>query len=204
MRVPHRDDTTSTAPWRGCDTASSTVPRRALVLPGAGYTVDHPLLFWTCQALSAAGWYVQTVRWIVDGAAQADLERFVRHAADTAEAAAPSSDHTLVVGKSIGSHAAGWASERDYPGAWLTPLMTNPMVVEALRSHRAPALLVGGSNDQLWDGAAARRTGLEVVEIADADHSLHVGTDWRVSLRAHQAAVEAVERFAASVGSGSA
>lgn len=35
---------------------------RVLVLPGRGYTVDHPLLFWACQVLADLGWHVDAVR----------------------------------------------------------------------------------------------------------------------------------------------
>jgi len=35
---------------------------RALVLPGAGYTVDHPVLFRACQVLAQVGWRVATMR----------------------------------------------------------------------------------------------------------------------------------------------
>jgi len=44
----------------------------AVVLPGAGYTADHPLLFWAAEILAEHGWHVEAVRWEVDEAAWQD------------------------------------------------------------------------------------------------------------------------------------
>lgn len=175
-----------------------TAPRgRALVLPGGNYTVDHPLLFWTCQVLAAGGWQVNTVRWTVpEVTSWADRIAFVEAGADAALAAAPAAETTLVVGKSLGSLAAGWALANDFPAIWLTPLLTRAEVVEPLLSYRRSGLLVGGTADRLWDGDAARRTALEVLEIEGGDHALHIGDDWRASLDAHGRAMAAVESFA--------
>lgn len=47
-------------PWFANDSSATA---RALVLPGGGYTVDHPVLFWSCQVLAQAGYRVVTMRW---------------------------------------------------------------------------------------------------------------------------------------------
>jgi hypothetical protein len=39
---------------------------------------------------------------------------------------------------------------------WLTPLLTNPHVVAALRRAAGPFLLAGGSADEYWDGRLGR------------------------------------------------
>lgn len=121
---------------------------------------------------------------------------FVERAADELEARAPAAGRTLVLAKSLGTCAADWASRRGYPGIWLTPLLTEARVRGALSRQTAGGLLVGGTADPAWDGAAAHATGLDVVEVPGADHALHVGTDWRASLTALHTTLEAVERVA--------
>lgn len=170
---------------------------RALVLPGAYYTVDHPVLFWASQVLAGAGWQLTTMRWNLDeGGADGDSLAFVESAADVLEARAPSAERTLVLAKSLGTYAAGWASRRGYPGIWLTPVLTDASLREALLNSSNGGLLIGGSDDELWDCATARATGLEVLEIAGADHAIHVGSDWRASLAALHQVLESIEQFA--------
>lgn len=170
------------------------VAGRALVLPGVRYTKDHPLLFWASEVLVAAGWHVAAVRW---RATQADdpLE-FVEAAADELDAAAPAADRTVVVAKSLGSYAAGWAARRGVPGIWLTPLLTVAAVRDQLAGSGVPGLLVGGTADRQWDGAAARGTGMDVVEVPDADHGMLLSGDWRASFDTLGRVLDAVEDFA--------
>jgi hypothetical protein len=78
---------------------------RALVLPGGGYTVDHPALFWTCQVLVQVGWEVTTMRWSAEGITEADCRSFVEQGADLLDASAGEADKTLVLAKSLGSYA---------------------------------------------------------------------------------------------------
>lgn len=186
--------------WIGNTGASRRSGRRALVLPGMGYTVDHPLLFWACQVLAAGDWAVSTVRWTVDDDAAADLQRFVDEAAAYADRVAPDAAKTVVVGKSLGTQAAGWARERAYPGIWLTPLFNNAGVREALLDYGAPGLLVGGTADATWDAELAARTGLHVLQVRGGDHALHVGTDWRASLHALRDVMAGIESFASRLG----
>ena len=95
---------------------------RAVILPGgSGYTVDHPLLWWTAQVLAENGWRVVTVRWQVDAAARADAVSFVARAAQDALDLAGPTDRTLIVGKSFGTYAAPWAAEQGWPGVVADP-----------------------------------------------------------------------------------
>jgi predicted alpha/beta-hydrolase family hydrolase len=172
---------------------------RALVLPGVGYTVDHPLLFWTCHVLADAGWQITLARWEVDAQARSEADAFVARTAGALDAQAPPARHTLVVAKSFGTHAAQWAADRGLPGVWLTPILTNRAVTRALTASTAPALLVGGTADELWQGDVARATGKQVLEFRGADHALHVAGVWRSSVRALEQCLESVERFATAV-----
>jgi pimeloyl-ACP methyl ester carboxylesterase len=80
----------------------------------------------------------------------------------------------LLIGKSLGTNAAGLAAERGLLAVWLTPLLTLPWVVDALSRATAPVLLIGGSADRWWDGEVARRVSPHVLEVAGADHGMLV------------------------------
>lgn len=200
--------TSTSQPWPGNRVEPGSVRKRALVLPGRGYTVAYPLLHWTCAALAEGGWFVQTVTWDTGdlGANEPTGQRYVEYVTAGAARAAeemPAAETTLVVGKSLGTFATGWATERRWPGAWLTPLLGRPEVrhplLDAVR-HGIPGLLVGGSADPSWNGVSARETGMPVHEVAGGDHSLETRTGWADSARNVSEAVAAVAAFAGSLG----
>lgn len=105
----------------------------------------------------------------------------------------------LLVGKSIGSNAATVAAERSLPAVWLTPLLTFPWVVAALREATAPCLLVGGTADGMWDGAAARSLSPHVFEVDRADHQLNVPGPVADSIAVLGRVVEAIEEFLVTI-----
>ncbi len=111
------EDRYEVRPWFA--SPSGEVRGRALVLPGGGYTVDHPALFWACQVLVQVGWEVTTMRWDAGGITDAECRGFVERGAALLDAEA-GDRHTLVLAKSLGSYAAAWASDRGYPAIWLT------------------------------------------------------------------------------------
>jgi hypothetical protein len=78
----------------------------------------------------------------------------------------------LLIGKSLGAYAAPLAAERGLPAVWLTPVLTARWVTAALGRATAPFLLVGGTADALWDGAAAHRLSPHVLEVEGADHGM--------------------------------
>lgn len=178
---------------------SSSAYGRAFVLPGGGYTVDHPVLFWSCQVLAQAGWDVVTMRWDATSVTTDDCQRFVETGADLLDMEHTQADRTLLVAKSLGSYAAAWASARSYPAIWLTPVMNDEFVAGALRTYAAPSLLVGGTADPLWSRPARRPHNQQILEIRDADHALQCEAGWRLSLDVLRETLTAVEAFAASV-----
>jgi hypothetical protein len=116
---------------------------------------------------------------------------------------------TLVVGKSLGTLAAPLAVAvgRPLPGIWLTPLLRERFVVNALRRAGAgvlgqalgiePQLLVGGTADQVggWDPVLVRSLGSHVHEVPDGDHALMVPGPLAESARVLGEVMTAVERF---------
>lgn len=189
------DDCYTTEEWVP-DTPDDHQVGRALVLPGGGYTVDHPVLFWTCRVLSELGWRVVTMRWASADLAWSDARDFVERGADVLDEAAGPAPTTIVVAKSLSSCAAPWASRHGYPAVWLTPVMTEQFIADSLRSYPAPSLLVGGTADRLWSTPASSPANQRVLEIEGADHALHRPDSWRASITILQDVLGAVEEFA--------
>ncbi len=91
----------------------------------------------------------------------------------------------LVVGKSLASLLAGLVCDRALPAVWLTPVLTEMSVVEALARVEQPTLLIGGTEDPLWVAdAIPANSALEVVELPGVDHALQVAGDPVASLDA--------------------
>lgn len=169
---------------------------RVLMLPGARHSVDHPLLHWAAEVLEQSGWQVNAVRWDLDGY-DGPAADFVVAGADELLAQAPPAERTLVVAKSLGSHAAPWAQTHGFSAIWLTPLLTDHCIRTAIEASAAPALVIGGTQDPLWAPLVAR-PGLEIEQIDGADHGLRLA-DWRGSLRVVTEVSARIERFAATL-----
>jgi len=178
---------------------------RVLVLPGGGYTVDHPVLAWACHVADSAGWQVCAVRWHYDQQVVHDPDSFVELAAEQLASSAPQRDRTVVIGKSLGTYAARWTNDRGYAAVWLTPLLTQPAVGRAIADAAGRALLIGGTGDRSWDSELAATSGCDIVEIEGANHNLIVGGDWRASFNGFSATLESIEAFLHKIsGAGSA
>ncbi len=74
--------------------------------------------------------------------------------------------------KSITTRHTGVAAARGRRAVWLTPLLDLDECVDGLRRRTAPALLVGGTADETWDGALARELSPDVLELVGGDHGL--------------------------------
>ncbi len=182
--------------WRGSDAAQSKV---AVLLPGANYPVEAPLLYWAAQMLVDSGWHVQAVRWVIDDAARSDPYSFASRAAEQAFAEAPPSDTKLIIGKSFGSLCLPWSDEAGIDGVWLTPLLTDGKVRETLASTSRRDLLIGGTEDEAWDGGRRHEKAGTFIEIAGANHRLQIPGAWEASLDAHREALTHIENFVAAL-----
>lgn len=150
-----------------------------LILPGSGYGPAQPLLEYARQALLHAGWVARQVWWTTPRELD-DPTAWVREQAVAALADEPSDLPLLIVGKSLGTLAAPYAADREAPAIWLTPLLTRPEVVDAIRANPARQLLVGGTADDLWDADVAADLaagGCEVLQVDGADHGMIVRDD---------------------------
>jgi pimeloyl-ACP methyl ester carboxylesterase len=168
----------------------------AIILPGAGYFPALPLLHYTGRVLVSLGWTVQEVWWNPrTKPAELDTGAWVCDQAVRAIEAEPQAERVLLVGKSLGSLATRLAAERQLPGIWHTPLLTEASVRQALPAIEAPTLLVGGTDDELWNGDFARASGHTVHEVSGADHAMEVPTGIAASAHVHAGVAEAVEEF---------
>ncbi len=177
-----------------------------LMLPGRGYSCGMSLLAWTTRALQATGWTVLQAEW--DLSAVPDEPRvFIEGVAQGLDEMERQTGPVLIVAKSLGTLAAHWGAEQEYPAVWLTPVFKAaglyPMpghsdaLADRIREYPTDNLVVGGTADGLWQ-SGFRGTG-KVLEIEGADHSLEV-SDWRSSMRHHEGVASAVVDFASGVG----
>jgi hypothetical protein len=151
--------------------------RVAIILPGGGYTPARPLLHFARAILFRHGWTVQELWWTVPSLRDA-AERAAWVATQVSAAVqAESAGTVMLVGKSLGSFAAPVAAARSLPAIWLTPLLVDPFIVTALKAASAPTLLIGASQDRLWDRAVADLLGLPTLEIEGADHGMETDAD---------------------------
>lgn len=165
----------------------------AVVLPGSGYPALGPVLHWPARLLAAAGWRLAVVSWAPETEGGRDPVAFVEGAL---QQAAGEDVPDLLLTKSLGSLAAPWAARNDVPGVWLTPLLGDPAVLAALQGMDDRSIAVGGTGDRNWRQGALEESGMEVVEVPEADHSLEL-PDWRASLAVQ---AEVFERLAAHLG----
>jgi hypothetical protein len=147
-----------------------------VIAPGRGYGPQAPLLDLASEALADRSAAVETISWTVpEGLLDIGPEPFVRaHVAaalyrltKTAPGCQP-----VIIAKSLGTHAAALAAERELPAIWLTPLLYIEPIAEAITRNPAPALLVGGTRDRSWVPNVAAATGKTIVTIDGGDHGL--------------------------------
>ncbi|MEP7762650.1 hypothetical protein [Sanguibacter sp. 25GB23B1] len=164
----------------------------AVLLPGAGYTVQAPLLSWSAALLVELGWHVQAVEWTMTDEARERPVAFVERAVEAAFADAPVTDRRLVVGKSLGAFALPWAVRHGVPGIWLTPVLTDPVVARALDDADASHLAAGGDRDTAWLPESAPSTAARLVTVPGGDHGLLVPGRWLASVEVQTALLQQV------------
>jgi hypothetical protein len=152
--------------------------------------------------LLAAGWRVRDVWWDPPANGLLSIDDEVEWVGDQlASATADVTGPVFVVGKSLGTYAARLAAERSYPAIWLTPVLTEPALVEAIRANPARQLLVGGTEDRLWDADVAASLAADRCDVLQLDGLTHGLVDPADPVRSAEALVEstrAMVRFVAA------
>jgi hypothetical protein len=169
--------------------------RAAVILPGGVGGPYAPLPLFAGEAAENRGAEIHRVSWSAAKNPRdlTDPERTRWVAEQVAPVLANRSP--LLIGKSLGTHAAPIAAQRALPAVWLTPLLLADEVVSALRRATAPFLLVGGTDDPTWNSALARSLTPYVLEVADADHGMFVPGPLAASAAVLGTVVTAVEQF---------
>ncbi|MBA2556352.1 MAG: alpha/beta hydrolase [Chloroflexi bacterium] len=174
----------------------------AIVLPGAGYSTQAPLLWYARRAALEAGRNVLVLNDAFAGGRE-DEARWVEARAEAALSHVRGQDqHPLLITKSLTSLAAPLAARERLAAVWLTPLISADgsavakHVLAGLQAATEPRLLVGGSADATWDGRfAASLLAAQILELPGADHSLEVTNDAMTSLAHLKAVTVAVGKF---------
>jgi hypothetical protein len=164
--------------------------RTAVILPGR-MLAGMPVNAFAQQGLTNAGWRVVQV-WDEYLDPDEEAHQWVHERLAAAVRHAPEARQLLIVGKSMGTLGAADAAEHGWPGIWLTPLLNDGDSVVTLRGRTAPALLIGGTADPMWNGRVAREITDDVLELDGADHGL-------AKIEHLQQIVDAVEAFAGRV-----
>ena len=157
--------------------------RCVVLLPGAWYPTRAPLLWFAREVALNQRWSVLEV---LDELPEGEEPfAWATDRASRALDAAPG-ERIAMIGKSLTSAAAGIAADRGLPAAWLTPMLRQPTVIEALGRTSAPTLLIGGSADSdHWDPAALPdNPAIDVLELEGLDHALQTEGDLGASLAA--------------------
>jgi hypothetical protein len=171
--------------------------RLAVLLPGQFYPTRAPVLWFAREAVMAEGWSALEV--LGEPGQHPDPLGWERDCAEHALARS-TSRQVLVIGKSLASLLAGEISERGLPAVWLTPLLTEASVIDALARTQLSTLLVGGTADALWRGdVIPDNPALEVLELAGVDHAVQVPGDPLASVEALRELTASVRRLAATV-----
>lgn len=174
----------------------------AVVLPGRAYPPIAPLLWFATQALLQHRWRVEHVWWDAPGD-HGDADHYA-WVADQLRDHLPDAGRVLVVGKSLGTLAAPEVAAGGYDAIWLTPLLQEEPVVEALGAGAGRQLLVGGLADHhAWRPDVAERLagqGCEVLEVPDADHAMQSPGDAVRSAGILVEVTRAIDNWLAAIG----
>lgn len=194
---------------------SSQVPTLAIILPGLSYSGDMPLLYYTRLLLLQRG---ADVLQLDTSYASPNFQKATRQeqamwlgadataAVKAGRAAQP--DHAasmpqrlILAGKSIGTVALAYlvsSSEPDATTVWLTPLLRQPLIVQAVLQCNGPTMCIAGTGDATFEAAALesiQAAGAEVMIIEGANHSLEIPGDIFQSLKNLNTVVQGLAGF---------
>jgi hypothetical protein len=185
----------------------------AILLPGVGYTVHMPLLYYPMLELVERGADVLRVETIYvkqsgfEELSPSDRARWVfadAIAACGVALAQRSYEHITLVGKSLGTMTMGYllTSEARLARAraiWLTPLLWNDVLRSQIQQTSPRSLFVVGTADPHYSPAflseVVKATGGESVVIDDVSHSLEIKGNVLASIQAIDKVMRAVQKF---------
>src|SRR4051794_37778216 len=172
----------------------------AVVLPGYAFGPGAGLLMYAGAVAASRGAAVHRHEWSrrPPDPFEPGIESWVR--AEVTPVLDGVAGPPALIGKSLGTNAAGLAADRSLPAVWLTPVLTLPWVVAALERATAPFLLVGGTADPYWNPVADHRLSPHVLEVEGADHGMFVPGPVTGSVAVLARVVGAMDEFFDAVG----
>ena len=222
IRPWHRT-TAPTAPTSatGSAPASDRPVGHALVMPGIGYTVDRPLLYWAARALSWRGWQVDRL-WLdlpatVDfpgtiARMNAMVDSWLGSLDDSAASGGGENGRRvprMAVTKSLSTLTYPHLAESGMAAVLLTPVLNPPpcdparSVIETPVRRGASAspmpLICAGDADPYFDAGRARMLTDRVTVCSGANHSIEVAGDYSASIRHLADVTSAIVRYADDV-----
>lgn len=168
----------------------------SFVFPGAGYTVDKPLLHYSTMLMLQHGIDVVHVRYkyydyeefrVLSREEQSEwMYRDVNQVVDRVLSESDY-DHSIFIGKSIGTLPIinGFVKEGDFkssPVVLLTPLLNSRTLFNNLMECEQSTLLVIGDHDRYFKNAYAsairkQKSNIDVMVVEKANHGLEIGVD---------------------------
>jgi pimeloyl-ACP methyl ester carboxylesterase len=172
--------------------AGGVEPMIGVLLPGQNYTHAHPVMHFAAFAVATAGLRVVPIVYASEPN-PGDFERFLDAAVRAVADACGDAAQVVLVGKSLGTSvmtrlldAQEVRAEVIAAAAWLTPLIGDDAVFDAMRRFIKPAVAVIGTRDPhfLPDRLSQLPSATEVVIIEEANHALEVEADLNASIDA--------------------
>jgi hypothetical protein len=172
----------------------------AVVIPGRLYGPSTGMLLYAGDVAESRGATVHRHDWASEPTAPFDptVEAWVQ--GEIVPRLDGLGGDPLLIGKSLGTNAAGLAADRSLPAVWLTPLLTSHWVVAALSRATAPFLLVGGTADSVWDEGVAKGLTPHVLSVEGADHGMYVAGPLIDSVAVLGRMVERIDTFLDTIG----
>ena len=182
--------TPAVTPWGKNRVKNTETGKHVLIMPGIGYTVDRPLLYWAAQALAANGWFVDRLDLKLTESVEfpemiACMERVVDEWLSTL-----SYPHSAKLGLRV---------------VLLTPVLNPPPFDKHKSVIPAPLpgtvgspmpLICAGDADPYYDDAKAHLLTDHVHTYAGANHSIEVPDDWQTSLDYLKQVTQAIVDYA--------
>ncbi|MDD6373591.1 MAG: hypothetical protein PUF97_03840 [Bifidobacteriaceae bacterium] len=185
-------------PWGKNRVEPDATGKHVLIMPGIGYTVDRPLLYWAAQALAPDGWYVDRLDLkLTESVEFPEMIDCMEHVIDawrekslTRAKRADAEPDLLVITKSLSTLSFPHAAHQGLRVVLLTPVLNPPPFDKHKSVIPAPLpgpgfpepLICAGTADPYFDDAKAHALTDHVRTFADANHSIEVPGDWERSI----------------------
>ncbi|HEY4554086.1 MAG TPA: alpha/beta hydrolase [Bacillaceae bacterium] len=179
----------------------------AIILPGAGYSTQAPLLHFTKGVFFNRGFDVLQVNYsyLQDVLSSLSEEEFTADVLSAIEKAASNDDYSqyTFIAKSIGTIALTYLLQKpNFQSAnavWLTPLLKREDVYNALMKNDNHGVCIIGDKDPHYITtrfeAILNNKSLRAILINDADHSLEVQKDLLKSIEILKEVITKLNEF---------